>query len=406
MWARSRGSRPAGETPEEAGRIARELGRQVASFAGYAFCKAHSASFARESFESAYWKAHYPAEFMASVIEERGGYYSTAEYVEEARRLGLTLLPPHVNAGTLRSLGYSNGAPAGDPAGDAGLPPRAPRDPAVPRGRLRIGLSFVQGVREAALAWLAEESARRPFVALRELVDRARAAGGAAGPRRYELARLARVGALDGLAIGGVPAPGGGSERGAPAAERPALLAALAALWPEATAAKANADAFAPFVWPAAASAAPPGPAGPAAAEALLRARAQLELAGLGFTPSLHPLLLSPAFVGYGNGRLTAAALAARAAALGASERVDLGRVELHGVKVAGKTTRTEKDRRLMAFVTFSDETGSFEAVFYPEDYARLARRLRGLGPFCVEGVAKAELGELLIEVKALRLLA
>ncbi len=267
----------AGETPEEAGRIARELGRQVASFAGYAFCKAHSASFARESFESAYWKAHYPAEFMASVIEERGGYYSTAEYVEESRRLGLRLLPPHVNAGTLRSLGFSNGAPARDPAGDAGLPPRAPRDPAVPRGRLRIGLSFVQGVREAALRWLAEESARRTFVALRELVDRARAAGGSEGPRRYELARLARVGALDGLAIGGAPAPGGGSARREPAAERPELLAALAALWPEATAAKANAEAFAPFAWPT-------QPIGPAAAarsaagpdagtEALLRAR-------------------------------------------------------------------------------------------------------------------------------------
>jgi len=392
----------AGETEEEAGRIARELGRQVASFAGYAFCKAHSASFARESFESAYWKAHYPAEFMASVIEERGGYYSTAEYVEESRRLGLALLPPHVNAGTLRSLGTSNGAPTRDPAGDAGLPPRAPRDPAVPRGRLRIGLSFMQGVREAALAWLAEEGARRPFVALRELVDRARAAGGNTAPRRYELARLARVGALDGLAIGGAPERAddrGSAGRGAPApgggSERAALLEALAALWPEATAAKANTEAFAPIDWPAAG----------ADAEAILRARARLELGGLGFTPSLHPLLLSPVFAGNGSGRLTAAALTARGAALASRERVDLGRVALHGVKVAGKTTRTEKDQRLMAFVTFSDETGIFETVFYPEDYARLARRLRGLGPFRVEGRALVELGELLVEVKEIRML-
>ncbi len=53
-----------------------------------------------------------------------------------------------------------------------------------------------------------------------------------------------------------------------------------------------------------------------------------------------------------------------------------------------------------MAFVTFSDETGIFETVLYPEDFARLARRLRGLGPFRISGLAKAELGELLIEVK------
>ncbi|MCK4235486.1 MAG: DNA polymerase III subunit alpha, partial [Candidatus Krumholzibacteria bacterium] len=45
--------------PEE---TAGEIFRQIASFAGYAFCKAHSASFALESFESVYWKAHYPAE--------------------------------------------------------------------------------------------------------------------------------------------------------------------------------------------------------------------------------------------------------------------------------------------------------------------------------------------------------
>ena len=66
------------------GRVARGVAEEVGGgdlpadrgFAGYAFCKAHSASFALESFESAYWKAHYPAEFMAAVLSNRGGYYT------------------------------------------------------------------------------------------------------------------------------------------------------------------------------------------------------------------------------------------------------------------------------------------------------------------------------------------
>ena len=68
---------------------AKELWRQISSFAGYAFCKAHSASFALLSFQVAFLKAHYPAEFMASVLSNRGGYYSAAVYVQEAKRLGL-----------------------------------------------------------------------------------------------------------------------------------------------------------------------------------------------------------------------------------------------------------------------------------------------------------------------------
>src|SRR3990172_8672191 len=49
--------------------VTKELWRQVESFAGYSFCKAHSASFALLSYQVAFLKAHYPAEFMASVLD-------------------------------------------------------------------------------------------------------------------------------------------------------------------------------------------------------------------------------------------------------------------------------------------------------------------------------------------------
>ena len=67
------------------------------SFAGYSFCKPHSASYAQVSCKSAYLRAHYPAEFMAAVISNQGGFYSAFAYLSEARRMGLTVLPPDIN---------------------------------------------------------------------------------------------------------------------------------------------------------------------------------------------------------------------------------------------------------------------------------------------------------------------
>jgi hypothetical protein len=70
----------------------------ILSFAGYSFCKPHSASYAQVSFKSAYLRAHYPAEFMAAVISNEGGFYSPFAYVSEARRMGLQVMPPDINA--------------------------------------------------------------------------------------------------------------------------------------------------------------------------------------------------------------------------------------------------------------------------------------------------------------------
>ena len=77
--------------------VAQELWRQIESFAGYSFCKAHSASFALLSFQVAYLKAHFPAEFMACVLNNRGGFYSSAVYIQEAKRLGIKILLPCLN---------------------------------------------------------------------------------------------------------------------------------------------------------------------------------------------------------------------------------------------------------------------------------------------------------------------
>lgn len=77
--------------------LAEEVWRQIASFSGYSFCKAHSASFAVESFQSLFLKAYYPIEFMAAVINNFGGFYRTEVYVHEARMCGATIEAPCVN---------------------------------------------------------------------------------------------------------------------------------------------------------------------------------------------------------------------------------------------------------------------------------------------------------------------
>ena len=74
-----------------------EIWNQILSFAGYSFCKPHSASYALVSCKSAYLKGNHPAEFMAAVISNQGGYYSAFAYLSEARRMGITVLPPDIN---------------------------------------------------------------------------------------------------------------------------------------------------------------------------------------------------------------------------------------------------------------------------------------------------------------------
>jgi DNA-directed DNA polymerase III PolC len=74
-----------------------EVWRQMESFAGYSFCKAHSASFAVESYMSLFLKTYYPKEFMVAVINNFGGFYSTELYFLELLKTGAIIQPPCVN---------------------------------------------------------------------------------------------------------------------------------------------------------------------------------------------------------------------------------------------------------------------------------------------------------------------
>jgi DNA-directed DNA polymerase III PolC len=74
-----------------------EIWRQTESFAGYAFAKGHSASYAVESYQCLFLKCYYPLEFMVATINNYGGFYSTELYVLEAKINGGTIHPPCIN---------------------------------------------------------------------------------------------------------------------------------------------------------------------------------------------------------------------------------------------------------------------------------------------------------------------
>ncbi|MET3113760.1 DNA-directed DNA polymerase III PolC [Pedobacter sp. CG_S7] len=77
--------------------VTKEIWRQVASFAGYSFSKAHSASFAVESYQSLFLKTYYPIEFMVAVLNNYGGFYERWVYVNELKKAGAVVHLPCVN---------------------------------------------------------------------------------------------------------------------------------------------------------------------------------------------------------------------------------------------------------------------------------------------------------------------
>jgi DNA-directed DNA polymerase III PolC len=120
-----------GQRNEVSNSVLVQLWDMILSFAGYSFCKPHSASYALVSMKSCYLKTHYPAEFMAAVISNQGGFYSTNAYVDEARRMGLKILPPDVNYSDIHYTGYTNKGTQNSSHDDS-------------RGFLRVGLMQIK----------------------------------------------------------------------------------------------------------------------------------------------------------------------------------------------------------------------------------------------------------------------
>ena len=136
----------------------------VAGFQGYAFCRAHSTAYAVEAYQGAYAKHYHPAEFMAAVLSNGKGFYSSLVYTLECRRLGIGFLPTSVNAFT-----------------DAFT---------VENGSIRVPLRCIKDLSDATLTrWRQNQT---PFASIRDFITRVR-------PEAHEALNLIRCGAFDRL---------------------------------------------------------------------------------------------------------------------------------------------------------------------------------------------------------------
>jgi error-prone DNA polymerase len=152
------------EVPVE---IAERVWEMMSAFAGYGFPKAHAASYAQVAWRSAWCKAHFPATFMASVMANWGGYYSQRVYMTEARRLGLSIRPPHINYSRLEfSVAEIDNTPV-----------------------LFMGLDQVRELTRRTQNRILQQ---RPFHSLQDFIKRA-------DPKPIELENLIKVSALEGL---------------------------------------------------------------------------------------------------------------------------------------------------------------------------------------------------------------
>ncbi|WP_345713887.1 DNA polymerase III subunit alpha, partial [Kineococcus glutinatus] len=156
--------------------VVERVWRVLEGHGGFGFARAHSAAFARTTYESAWLKAHHPAEFLAGLLEHDPGMYPRRLLLAEARRLGVPLLGVDVQVSR-----------------------EAWRVEVLPDGRrgIRAALSGVRGISAAEVARIVGQ---QPFADLTDLRVRAR-------PHRPVLRRLAAVGGLDALAGVGRPHP-------------------------------------------------------------------------------------------------------------------------------------------------------------------------------------------------------
>jgi DNA polymerase III alpha subunit len=336
---------------------AKRVWEMIMSFAGYSFCKGHSCSYIQIAQHSCALRANHPAEFMAAVLSNGGGFYQPFAYVAEAMRMGLTVLPPDVNASDFRCIGKGQ--------------------------EIRIGLQFVKGLstdavervlaaregtgergnagtREGSVVPLFHRSlvpSFRPFTSIFDL--RART-----GIAPSDLRLLIKVGALDSIANGWTRPMMlwlvDSTERGKEGTREPSIVHSF----------HRSADWFNDLP-----------PAVPVLKEYSVERRRREEYEALGFICDAHPM------------QLHAECLQRFRPCPSTELHRQVGRhVLAAGMLTTAKPVHTKADEP-MEFVTFDDGYGLIEAVLFPEVYRERGHVLFDQGPFIFRGKVEEEFG-------------
>jgi DNA-directed DNA polymerase III PolC len=305
-------------------KVIEEVWLMMMGFDGYSFCKPHSASYTLVAYKSAYLRAHYPAEFMASVISNGGGYYSTFGYISEARRMGLTILPPDINHSEIKYTGKDK--------------------------EVRVGLMQLKDLSSGAKETVIHERSKNgPFMSFDNFLDRT-------GSRIHlqDVRILIKAGCFDGIAGGHVSRPG-------------LMWQALGFLDQKED--KKDSTLFDQTQEPVSIRRCM-SPQKPYPKNLMLKHESEI----LGFLLSVHPLdlcrhvLNGPDYV--------------RAEDL---HHFVGKQVTTIGWYITGKTVRTKKDDT-MKFVSFEDQTGIYETVLFPNVYNRYCHMLNASRPYILKG--------------------
>jgi error-prone DNA polymerase len=329
---------------------AKRVWEMIMSFAGYSFCKGHSCSYIQVAQHSCALRAHFPAEFMAAVLSNGGGYYQPFAYVAEAMRMGLSVLPPDINASQFRCVG---------------------------KGReVRIGLQFIKGLSADAVHRVFAARGGRPFKSIFDL--RART-----GIAPSDLRLLIKVGALDSIAQGWTRpmmlwmVDSDGQRGGAAGRQQPTARELLAATdGPPAPRSIRPADWFEDLP-----------PAIPVLKEYSPERHRREEYDTLGFITDAHPM------------QLHAEQLRGYRLCPSTELHQHVGRhVLAAGMLTAAKPVHARSDEP-MEFATFDDGHGLIETVLFPDIYRERGHVLFDQGPFIFRGQVEEEFGAVTLTV-------
>ena len=307
----------------------RSIWDMITSFSGYSFCKPHSASYARVSFQAAYLKTHYPAEFMAAVISNQGGFYSTFAYVSEARRLNVRILRPDINKSDIQWKGRSF--------------------------KLRVGLLSIRGLSGRTMKNIIAQRNKAPFSSLEDFFVRV-------NPGEDDVRALIHSGSLDLLDNKG---------------NRAALLWAFISWQKRKKTLDQQPSLFdhAGFNHNGAITALPDLPM-----EHPIK-KLRREFFVLGFLCACHPIILFKDIVQQYN------TVKAKHLSKFAGKKIIFA-----GWLITGKVVKTRHGNP-MKFLTFEDETGMVETVFFPKPYALFCHMLDYGKPYLLYGKVDSNWG-------------
>jgi len=327
-----RGARSRGVRME----VIEDVWQMMMGFDGYSFCKPHSASYTMVAYKSAYLRAHYPAEFMSSVISNGGGYYSTFGYISEAKRMGLKVLPPDINLSEIKYTG---------------------------KGReIRVGLMQIKVLSSEAREVVIDERKKNgPFTSIEDFLNRT-----GRNLHLQDAMALIKAGCLDNTSRG---------------LKRPGLVWKAVRFFGKREENKTPtlfdyASRPVPATYPASHQDEYP-------ASIMLRHESEI----LGFFLSIHPLDLY-------RDRLKGIHYTSARDLPGYTGR----QVTMVGWLVTGKTVLTSEGDP-MKFISFEDTTGIYETVFFPKVYNRYCHMLGTSRPYIIKGRVEEDFGSINVNV-------